>query len=83
MHLDSPQAMSPGSVTSSLLKQPMHIAEVYSTEMLIRANPVWYEAEPRRLDLKIRIEKKRVYHFLLPDPGIAGYSDKVANRVQK
>ena len=57
--------------------------EVYSTEMLIQgANPPWYKIEPRRLDPQNPDRKENeVYHFLLPDPGMAGYSDKVAKKL--
>lgn len=38
----------------------------------------WYENAPERVPLGTkRMPKKQVYHFLLGDPGMASYSDKV------
>jgi type I restriction-modification system DNA methylase subunit len=40
----------------------------------------WHELVPRRLDPKKPDRNKdEIYHFLLPDPGMAGWSDKTAN----
>jgi hypothetical protein len=58
--------------------------EVYKTNLLQpRAELVWYEQAPRRLNPQApgpRLDREidEVYHFLLPDPGMAAYSDKVA-----
>ena len=54
--------------------------EVYSASLLgSRANPKWYEQAPRRLDpQKPDRRPDEIYHFLLPDPGMANYSDKTA-----
>lgn len=39
----------------------------------------WYDTEPRRLDpMKPDRKEAEVYHFLLPDEGMANYTDKVA-----
>ena len=54
--------------------------EVYNASALQKgAKPRWYEEAPRRLDPQ-RPDRKpsEVYHFLLPDPGMASYTDKVA-----
>jgi hypothetical protein len=54
--------------------------EVYNASALQKgAKPRWYEEAPRRLDPQ-RPDRKpsEIYHFLLPDPGMANYSDKVA-----
>ena len=58
--------------------------EVWPAQRLIKnANPKWYDEAPRRLDPKTtksygQREKDEVFHFLLPDPGMANYTDKVA-----
>ena len=54
--------------------------EVYSASSLLKgAKPAWYDAAPRRLDPQQPDRKaSEVYHFLLPDPGMASYTDKVA-----
>lgn len=58
--------------------------EVYKTNLLRpRAKPVWHEQAPRRLNPQapgphLDRESDEMYHFLLPDPGMASYSDKVA-----
>ncbi len=58
--------------------------EVYRTNLLQpRAKPVWHEEAPRRLNPrapKPRLDRAddEIYHFLLPDPGMAAYTDKIA-----
>lgn len=54
--------------------------EVYDASQLqARAKPKWHEEAPRRLDPQTPDRKpSEIYHFLLPDPGMANYSDKVA-----
>lgn len=54
--------------------------EVYNAGQLLKgAKPRWYEDAPRRLDPQTPDRKpSEIYHFLLPDPGMADYSDKVA-----
>jgi len=43
------------------------------------AKPAWHEEAPRRLNVQ-RPDRAadEIYHFLLPDPGMANYTDKVA-----
>ena len=43
------------------------------------AKPAWHEEAPRRLNVQ-RPDRAadEIYHFLLPDPGMAKYTDKVA-----
>lgn len=44
-----------------------------------RADPLWYERAPRRVRPgQPDRQAEEVYHFLLPDPGMADYGDKVA-----
>jgi hypothetical protein len=58
--------------------------EVFKTTLLCpRANPAWYEEAPRRLNPRAtgpQLDRAadEIYHFLLPDPGMAAYKDKVA-----
>lgn len=43
----------------------------------------WYENAPERVPLGTkRMPKKQVYHFLLGDPGMASYSDKVIKSLE-
>jgi hypothetical protein len=58
-------------------------AEVYSSSCLIKKAPqLWYQQAPRRLDVSEPQRKAdEVYHFLLPDPGMAAYSNKVAKEL--
>ena len=44
-----------------------------------RAAPPWHETAPRRIDPLTRERQAgEVYHFLLPDPGMASYKDRTA-----
>ena len=43
----------------------------------------WYELEPERVPLgKKRMPKKQIYHFLLGDPGMCNYADKVIKSLE-
>jgi len=54
--------------------------EVYNASQLLKnAKPRWYEEAPRRLNPQVPDRKaSEIYHFLLPDAGMADYTDKVA-----
>ena len=54
--------------------------EVWPASSLVRnARPRWDETAPRRLDVqKPDRRASEIYHFLLPDPGMAAYKDKNA-----
>ena len=63
--------------------------EVYrATQLKKNARPAWHEEAPSRLDPSSLIQSAsteshgrkpdEIYHFLLPDPGMAAYKDKVA-----
>ncbi|MGY4878166.1 hypothetical protein ACLUEY_09805 [Vreelandella aquamarina] len=66
--------------------------EVYPASALKKQskNGLWYNTAPRRLPpatlLTPQAEGARkegeIYHFLLPDPGIVGYSDKTAKKLR-
>ncbi len=54
--------------------------EVFRAGALLKgAKPAWHEEAPRRLNVQ-RPDRAadEIYHFLLPDPGMALYTDKVA-----
>jgi hypothetical protein len=57
--------------------------EVYRASQLTRnAKPVWYDEAPRRLDPQNPVRQPdEIYHFLLPDPGMVNYTDKVARKL--
>jgi hypothetical protein len=57
--------------------------EVYAAGMLRRgAESPWYKLTPRRLDPQSPVRQPdEVYHFLLPDTGMANYTDKVARQL--
>jgi hypothetical protein len=57
--------------------------EVFSASMLLKsAKPIWYESAPQRIDPQSPARKPdEIYHFLLPDPGMANYTDKVAKQL--
>jgi hypothetical protein len=55
-------------------------AEVYpATALVPKVKPAWHEQAPRRLD-PLRLDRRpdEIYHFLLPDPGMAAYGDRTA-----
>jgi N-6 DNA Methylase len=57
--------------------------EVYRSSSLRRGSkPMWYERVPRRLDPQNPDRSSdEVYHFLLPDIGMANYNDKTAKQL--
>jgi hypothetical protein len=57
--------------------------EVYPSSWTRRGTkPQWYELAPRRLDPQVPVRKDdEIYHFLLPDKGMANYTDKVAKKL--
>jgi hypothetical protein len=54
--------------------------EVYAATRLSKdAKPAWHEEAPRRLDPRCPERRPdEIYHFLLPDPGMALYTDRTA-----
>lgn len=60
-------------------RQVYRIENAQSTSKGLR----WYEMEPERLPLGTkRMPKKQIYHFLLGDPGMCSYSDKVIKQLE-
>ncbi|WP_414541717.1 Eco57I restriction-modification methylase domain-containing protein [Nostoc sp. CCY0012] len=53
--------------------------QVYSTTLIPREKkqPYWYDHEPQRVMVGEKLPDGVVFHFLLPDPGMANYTDKV------
>lgn len=66
--------------------------EVYPTIALKKQakDGLWYNQPPRRLEPRTLLEpsgeggrrEQEIYHFLLPDPGMADYGDKVAKQLR-
>ena len=60
-------------------RQVYRVENAQSTSKGLR----WYEMEPERVPLrKKRMPKKQIYHFLLGDPGMCSYSDKVIKSLE-
>lgn len=59
--------------------------EVFANSLLKKGSkPAWYDEAPRRLDPQKPDRKaNEIYHFLLPDNGMANYTDKVAKQLYK
>jgi hypothetical protein len=56
--------------------------QVYGAGALKRgAKPLWHEEAPRDVNHMAPRRADEVWHFLLPDPGMADYSDKVAKQL--
>lgn len=53
--------------------------QVFNAASLKRgANPAWHEEAPRRTTVSEPRRPDEIWHFLLPDPGMANYTDRVA-----
>lgn len=53
--------------------------QVYNAAALRKgAKPAWHEEPPRRLTPESPRKPDEIWHFLLPDPGMANYTDKAA-----
>lgn len=53
--------------------------QVYNAAALKKgAKPAWHEAPPRRATADAPRRADEIWHFLLPDPGMGDYTDKVA-----
>ena len=60
-------------------RQVYRVENTQSTSKGLR----WYEMEPERIPLGTkRMPKKQIYHFLLGDPGMCSYSDKVIKSLE-
>ncbi|TXH47155.1 MAG: class I SAM-dependent DNA methyltransferase [Burkholderiaceae bacterium] len=53
--------------------------QVYNAAALKKgAKPAWHEEPPRRVTLEAPRKPDEIWHFLLPDPAMANYTDKAA-----
>lgn len=53
--------------------------QVYNAAALkMGAKPAWFDAPPRRATAEAPRRPDEIWHFLLPDPGMGDYTDKVA-----
>ncbi len=53
--------------------------QVYNAAALKKgAKPAWHEEPPRCVTLEAPRKPDEIWHFLLPDPGMANYTDKAA-----
>jgi hypothetical protein len=58
--------------------------QVYKTSSLDKkAKPLWHEEAPRRANTDQPRQPDEIWHFLLPDPGMADYTDKTAKALYK
>jgi hypothetical protein len=58
--------------------------QVYAAASLsAKAKPQWYETAPRRVTAQAPRQADEIWHFLLPDPGMANYTDKNAKALYK
>jgi hypothetical protein len=58
--------------------------QVYKTSSLDKkAKPAWHEEAPRRATADQPRQPDEIWHFLLPDPGMADYTDKTAKALYK
>jgi hypothetical protein len=56
--------------------------QVYSSQSLKRgADPLWYKQAPRDVSAAAPRKSDEIWHFLLPDPGMADYNDKLAKKL--
>ena len=58
--------------------------QVYDPSLIPQSNRhknYWYDNEPQRVLLTEELPAKTIFHFLLPDPGMANYTDKVIKQL--
>jgi hypothetical protein len=52
-----------------------------ATSVVKGAKPAWHEEPPRRVTADAPLGASDIWHFLLPDPGMANYADKDAKKL--
>lgn len=52
-----------------------------ATSVIKGAKPAWHEEPPRKVTLAEPRRPDEIWHFLLPDPGMADYGDKDAKKL--
>ena len=58
--------------------------QVYDPGLIPQSNRhknYWYDNEPQRVLLTEELPPESIFHFLLPDPGMANYTDKVIKQL--
>ena len=58
--------------------------QVYNPSLIPQSNRhknYWYDNEPQRVLLTEQLPPESIFHFLLPDPGMANYTDKVIKQL--
>lgn len=56
--------------------------QVFNAASLLKgAKPAWHEEAPRRVSAAAPRRADEIWHFLLPDPGMADYADKDAKKL--
>lgn len=56
--------------------------QVYRATSVVKgAKPAWHEEPPRRVTADAPLGAGDIWHFLLPDPGMADYADKDAKKL--
>lgn len=56
--------------------------QVYRATSVVKgAKPAWHEEPPRRVTAEAPLGASDIWHFLLPDPGMADYADKDAKKL--
>lgn len=56
--------------------------QVYRATSVVKgAKPAWHEEPPRRVTADAPLSASDIWHFLLPDPGMADYADKDAKKL--
>lgn len=53
-----------------------------STARSAKPRKLWHEHPPEELAWDAELSKDAIFHFLLPDPGMAAYSDKVIKELE-
>lgn len=53
-----------------------------STARSAKPRKLWHEHAPEELTWDAELPKDAIFHFLLPDPGMAAYSDKVIKELE-
>ena len=56
--------------------------QVYRATSVVKgAKPAWHEEPPRRVTADAPLGASDIWHFLLPDPGMADYADRDAKKL--
>ena len=53
-----------------------------SLSRISKPQKLWYEQAPEELSWNTELPDDGIYHFLLPDPGMASYADKVIKQIE-